>query len=220
MTAWVERLEAHHLGGAREGGVCRVLVARFPVVDLVVGLAFLLVADDDRTRRDRLLWGRDRLQRLVVDAHQCCSILGDVLGLSDDAGDLLSLEADLVSREHRLRVAGECRHPRELVLGKQLARDDRDHSGNRHGGAGVNALDACVGMRTAHDDHVEHAREDDVIDVVTLAVNEPRVLLAGERDADASHRLTRGFSRCSRFFGVDCHHATPAVSAVFAAAAC
>ena len=73
-------------------------------------------------------------------------------------------------------------------------------------------------MRAAHDDHVEHAREHDVIDVVTLAVNEARVLLAGERDADAAHRLTRGFSG---FCGVDCHHATPAVfSVAFAAAAC
>jgi len=50
------------------------------------------------------------------------------------------------------------------------------------------------------------------------AVNESSVLFAGERDADAAHRLTRGFRR---FCGFDCHHATPAVfSVAFAAAAC
>ena len=220
MAARVERLEAHHLGSARESGIGRVLVAGLPVVDLVVRLALFLIANHDRAGCDRLLRSGDRLQGLVVDDDQLGCVLGDVLGLGDNARDLLSLETDLVGREHRLRVTGQRRHPGELVLREQIAGDDGDDSRNRHRGARVDAFDACMRVWAAHDDHVEHARKHDVIDVVTLAVDETRVLFAGERDADATHRLTSGFGCRSGLGGVDCHHATPAASTAFAAAAC
>ena len=58
----------------------------------------------------------DRRQRLVVDVDQLERVLRDVRGLGDHRRDLLALEAHLVGREHGLGVAGERRHPGEVVL--------------------------------------------------------------------------------------------------------
>ena len=48
VAARVERVQLDDLVGLGEGLVGRLLVAGLPVVDVVVGLAFLLVADDGR----------------------------------------------------------------------------------------------------------------------------------------------------------------------------
>ena len=126
MAAWVEGVERDDLVSLGEGAVGRVLVARLPVVDVVAVLPLLLVADHRRAVGLGVLRARHRRQRLVVDIDQLERVLCDVGGLRDDAGDLLALVADLVGREHRLRVARERRHPGEVVLREQLARDDRD----------------------------------------------------------------------------------------------
>ena len=55
MAARIERVERDDLVRLGERLLGRVLVARLPVVDVVVGLAFLLVADQRRALRERLL---------------------------------------------------------------------------------------------------------------------------------------------------------------------
>ena len=107
----------------------RLRVARLPVVDPVVGLALLVVADAAAPSVERRLRADHDRQRLVVDVDQLERVVRDVRVLGDHAGDLLALHAHLVGREHGLRVAGERRHPGEVVLGEQLARDDGDDAG-------------------------------------------------------------------------------------------
>ena len=86
-----------------------------------------------RVGRQGLLGRRHGRQRLVVDVDQLEGVLRDVRVLRDHGGDLLALEADLVRREHGLGVAGERRHPRQVVLRHQLAGHDRHDPGQGRG---------------------------------------------------------------------------------------
>jgi hypothetical protein len=70
VAARVERVERDDVLGLAEGLVGRVLVARLPVVDVIVRLPFLLVADQRRVGRGGLLRIRDRVERVVVDLDQ------------------------------------------------------------------------------------------------------------------------------------------------------
>ena len=79
-------------------------VARFPVEDVVVVLALDVVPDDGGTGLQRPLGVDDRGQRFVVDLDQLQGIPGDVLGVGDDEGDFLVLEAHLVGGQHGLHV--------------------------------------------------------------------------------------------------------------------
>ena len=122
MAARIEGVERDHLVGLGERAVGRVLVSRLPVVDVVRLLAFLVGTDERSAVGHGPLWARDRGERLVLHLDQLERVLRDVCGLGDDARDLLPLEADLVGREHGLGIAGERRHPGEVVLCEQLAR--------------------------------------------------------------------------------------------------
>ena len=119
----VERDDVVRLG---ERAVGRILVSRLPVVDVVRGLPLLLVPDQRGVRRGRLLRARHCVERLVVDLDQLERVFRDVRRLGDHARDLLTLVAHLVGDEHGLRVARQGRHPGEVVLRHQLARDDGD----------------------------------------------------------------------------------------------
>ena len=88
----------------------------------------------------------------------------------DDRGDLLALEPDLVGGEHRLGVARHRGHPREVVLGEQLAGDDRDHAVDRRRCRRVDAADASVRHRRPQDRHVQHAGQRVVVEVVALTL--------------------------------------------------
>ena len=128
VAARVERVQRDDLVGRGERLVGALLVARLPVVDVVVGLAFLVVADDRRAGLQRLLRRRDRREHLVVDVDQLERVFRDVGVLGDDGRDLLALEAHLVGDQHGLRVIGERRHPCQVVLRHELAGDHRDHA--------------------------------------------------------------------------------------------
>jgi hypothetical protein len=129
MAARVVRDEADDLVGFRKRLLGRVSVAGLPVVDLVVGLVFLVVPDHGGSRLERRLRADDHRQRLVVDVDQLERVVRDVRVFGDDARHLLALHAHLVGREHGLRVAGEGRHPREVVLGEDLSGHDHDDAG-------------------------------------------------------------------------------------------
>ena len=53
-----------------------------------------------------------------------------------------------------------------------------NHAGNLQRGFLVDAQDAGVGHRRAHDVHVQHAGHFDVIDIVALALDKAGVFLA------------------------------------------
>ena len=102
-------------------------IAGLPVPDVVVLLVLAAIRAQDRRvgleRLERI--GHDR-QRLVVHEHRGHAVGGDVLGRRDDRRDLLGLVHDGVDREHHLHVAGQRRHPVELVALEILAGDDRE----------------------------------------------------------------------------------------------
>ena len=189
MGARVVRAELDHLGGASERRLGGVLIAGLPVVDLVVLLALLLVADQCRVGLARLVGAGDHREDLVVDLDQADRVLGGVLGLGHHRRHLLALEADLVGGQHGLGVAGEGGHPGQVVLRHQVAGHHGDHARDCGGRGGVHGTDAGVCVRAAQDCHVEHARERDVVQVVPLATEEAGVLLALDGLADSTVRL-------------------------------
>jgi hypothetical protein len=178
MAARIVRDEPDHLVGFGERLLGRFCVAGLPVVDPVVLLVFLVVADHRRVRFEPGLRAGDDGERVVVDVDQLERVVRDVHVLGDDARDLLPLHAHLVGREHGLRVAGERRHPCEVVLREDVPRHDHDDPGQLARTRRVDRVDLGVRERAAQDRHVEHVRELDVLDVGAAADDEARVLLA------------------------------------------
>ena len=196
----------------REGAVGGVLVARLPGrAGEVVGLADLVVSDQRCVLVESLPRVHDRRQRLVLHVDQLERVARDVLVGRDHERDLLALEADLVTREHRLGVVGDGGHPRQAQRLQVLGGDDGGHTRMGERPAGVDRNDARVRVRAAQDGAVHHARQPDVVQVVALAADEARVLLALEApEADRAflHRarevLDRGHPHASCFVAASC----------------
>ena len=177
--------------GLGEGAVGGRLVAGLPGrAREVVALAGLVVADQRRVGVERLAGVDDRRQRLVLDVDQLQRVVGRVLVGRDHERDLLALEADLVAREHGLRVVGDRRHPRQAERLEVLGGDDRGDVGVRERPRRVDRDDARVRVRAAQDGAVHHARQPDVVQVGALAADEARVLLALQA-AEADRALGR-----------------------------
>ena len=83
-------------------------------------------AEDERVLLEGLVRVDDDRQRLVVDEDGGDAVGGGVAGRRDDGRDFLALVHDRVGRQHHLHVAGERRHPVELVALEVLAGDDRE----------------------------------------------------------------------------------------------
>ncbi len=186
-----------HLGG-REVGIRRGSVARFPVPDVVGLLVRAAVRPKDgRVRLERLERIDDDRQRLVVDEHRGHAVGGGVAGRGDDRRDLLRLVHDRVHGQHHLHVAGQRRHPVELVALEILAGHHGGDARDLQGLGRVDRLDLGVGVRAADDVEPELARQVDVLDVLALATDHPWVFLALDRMAHATDRgAGAGFSLC------------------------
>ncbi len=184
MRPRVEGLQRHHLVGCGEGGVGARLVTGLPCVGDVVGLALLLVTDERGIGLQAALRGDDHGELVVVDVDEREGVAGDVRVGGDHRRHFLPLVADLVGGEDRLGVAGQRRHPRQVVRRHQLAGDDGDHTVERLRLAGVDRDDPGVGQRRSEDGHVEHPGEDDVVHIATGALDEAVVLLATNRMTD------------------------------------
>jgi hypothetical protein len=154
------------------------------VVDVVGGLALLVLADQRRVGLQGLVRVDHRRERVVVDVDQLQGVAGDVGVLGDHRRDLLALEHHLVEGQDRLGVARQGRHPRQAVGVQVAAGDDRDHARVGGGRLGVDGGDAGVGERGAQQRHVQHAGQGDVVDVVAAAAQEAVVLLAPHRVAE------------------------------------
>ncbi len=178
--------------GLGECAVGRLLVTGLPRgAREVVALSGLVVADQRRVGVERLAGVHDRRQRLVLDVDQLQGVVGRVLVGRDDERDLLALEAHLVAGEHGLGVVGDRRHPRQAQRLEVLGGDDRGDVGMRERLGRVDRDDARVRIRAAQDGAVHHAREPDVVEIVALAADEARVLLALQ-PAEADRALGGG----------------------------
>ncbi len=165
--------------GRVQGGVRLRPVARFPVPDVVVLLVLGTIrAEDEGVLLEGLVGIDDDRQRLVVDEHGRDPIGGGVTARRDDRSHLLALVHDRVGGQHHLHVAREGRHPVQLVALEVLARDHRQHAGQLERLARIDALDGGVGIRAPDDVQPKHARQDEVVDVLALAADEPRIFLA------------------------------------------
>jgi hypothetical protein len=213
------RARIHHvLGGdhvrAREDRLGRLPVAGLPVEDVVVGPALDLVAHQRRVRVERPAGLDHRRQHLVVDVDQLERVARGVPVVGDDKGDLLALEAHLVGGEHRLHVRGQRRRPGEVERLEVLAGDDRVHLRVRERLGGVDRHQAGVRHRRAQDRAVQHAGQHDVVEVVALAADEARVLLAGEpAETDRSllgggHDDTSSLAACGAWRAAHCTERT------------
>jgi hypothetical protein len=180
MAARVDHVARDDDVGVGEDAIGLVLVAGLPVEDVVGGLALLVVADDRRVRIARLARVDDRRERVVLDIDELERVARRVAVVGDDERDLLALKAHFVGRQDGLGVVGQRRHPREVQALEVLAGDDRAHLRMGECGRRVDRDDARVRERAAQHGAVEHAGQVDVVDVVALAADEARVLLALE----------------------------------------
>ena len=203
VRARVVQLERGDQVGLLERPVGAGPVADLPVVDDVVVLVLLVVADEGGALRERLGRVHDHRQRLVVDDDRLARVLGDVGVVGDDGGDLLALEAHLVGGQHGLGVVAQRGHPGEVAGRHHLAGEHQPDARDVPGLAGVDGADPGVGDRAAQDLHVQHAGQHDVVDVVAAAPDEAVVLDASATgahpaDLDLVQRLRRhGFSLSS-----------------------
>src|SRR5206468_10198094 len=96
------------------------------------------------------------------------------------------LEEDLTNAEHHLLVESvERRQPSQAGSFEILARNDRLHTRDLlHRVGDVDLLDLGVRIRTAYKRQVQHAGDRQVVNVVALALNEARILLALHGNAD------------------------------------
>ena len=163
--------------GAREDGLGFGLVANFPVEDAVVRPALDLVADHGGIGVEGLPGVDDRGQDVVFDVDQFQRVAGGVAVLGHDERDLLALEADLVGHEDRLDVRGEGGGPRELESEQVLAGDDGEDLGVGEGVGGVDGDQPGVRHGGTQDGAVQHAGQDDVVQVVALAADKARIFL-------------------------------------------
>ena len=203
VRAGVEHVLRHDDVGRGEHGVRGGGIAGFPVVDVVVGLALLVVADHRGTGVEGLLGVDDRGQRLVLDLDELERVTSRIAVVGDDERHLLALEPHLVGGEHGLCVVAERRHPGELQRFEHGAGDHGLHLRMGFGGRRVDRHDASMRVRAAQDRAVQHAGQVHVVDVVALAAHEPHVLLA--QHAAEPDRVPR---RADRYLGGG-HASTP-----------
>ncbi|GBD42175.1 hypothetical protein HRbin39_01564 [bacterium HR39] len=188
----VDEIHRDHPIGLREGLVHRGAVADLPVVAQVVG--------DVVVHQRRGVVGRvevhHRRQLLVLHHQRLGRIARLVQRLGDDHRHPVAHVAHLVRGEQavgaHLHGAAVARvdHPPadqrpEPRLLDVLAGEHRQHPGHADDRGSVDAPDAGVGVRRAHEDGMGLAGQVDVVGVPATAGDEPPVLLARDRLADA-----------------------------------
>ena len=162
--------------GVGECLVGALLVADLPVEDLVGRLVLLVIANDRHARVLSLDRVHDRRKLLVLDDDLGAGVLGNIGIVSDDRCDFLALEAHLVGGHHCLRVVRQGRHPREVASGQHVTGQHQANTRNLPRRRGVDRLDARMRNSAAQDLHVQHAGQNDVIDVLALTADEAVVL--------------------------------------------
>ncbi len=130
------------------------------------------VAVRTRPAHERVVGGPrvdDRVQGLVVDLDQLGPVLGQRARLGHDRGHRLADVAHLLLGQHRVLLVGHLhaveRHPgiAPHAAGQVGGGDHGEHARGPidHG----DRADARVGVRAAHEGHMRHPLELDVVDV-------------------------------------------------------
>ena len=138
-----------------------------------------------------------------VGEDQIGRVLGKVGILGKDHRHRLADIAHLGGREHRLAVGPEAGHADLAEVDRRDVGDvgrvhTRDHAGQRQRLRRVDAEDAAMGHRRAHDAHVELAGKADVGGEAALSGEERPVLEPPDRaadDAPSPHLFGRGANR-------------------------
>ena len=186
----------------------RFSVTYFPVEDVVV-LLLTVFTENGRIGIHSLFWINQYWKFFVLDLNEFGSIGSSVAVFCHDEGDFLRLEQDLAGGQHHLLVIGQRGHPGKVGLREILTCHDGKHSGKLLRIFCVDALNASVRIRAAHQLPVDHTRQMDVIYIVALALDEPQVFLALHGVAHSAH-----FGRSLKD-----HFATSAISGFLSASA-
>ena len=195
-----DEMLAHHVGGARERGVGRGLVA----VDLdEADVVLAIVVDARRAGRRGQCRRHHGGQRLVVDHDALGGVGRLVRGLRHHEGDAVADPAHPVGHQrriaraiHRAAVA-----PLEAARHRQVAPprgppvgagQHREHAGRGLGRRHVDRADFRMGMGRAQHMAERHAGQRDVVDVAAAATHQAWVLEAGHRltNSELVHRPT------------------------------
>jgi len=194
----VDDVQFGDVRGAGKARIGRRFVADLPVEDQV---ARHIVVQERRAILQRAGGSGHGRQFLIVDLDRLGGKARQRLALGDDDGDRF---ADMTHPGRGHRVPRADIH-RVAVLGADgPAGDDvadgislqfgagvnGDHAIHRKGRARIDALDLGMGMRAAHERAVGLVFQTDVVCVFAPARDEPLVLLALDRSADAfAHML-------------------------------
>ena len=189
------------VGGAGKGCVGRFLVA----LDLDEADIVGAIVPNQRHAGLHGITGRNSgRQRLVIDFDQFRRIGRLIKIFRNDEGDIVADHAHAVLDQRRIArlVAGravaalepaghrQVTEARRLVIG---AGQHREHAGRRLRFRGVDRTDARMGVRRAQHDAMSHAGKGHVGDIAAVALDQARVLEAGNGLADCkfTHRIPR-----------------------------
>ncbi len=165
--------------GLRKGGI-RIAPLEVALDEEVVLPALV---QSRGTVADRVLHAGHHLQRLVVHVDEGGGVLREVAIVRQDGGHRLAGEQDALAREARKGGAlpgrvGRVATDRRGVLGQLCPGDDPMDAWGGLGRGGVDGADAGMRHGAAHEGDLQHAGQDDVVDVVRLAKQEAGILRA------------------------------------------
>ena len=206
----------HRLGGRA--------VTRFPGEDVVwvttgaVRTLFLVGNIFAKHRRivgfrlERIYQNR---QFLILDLDGRNAVRRGITVIGNNESHFLALEQHLAVGKNHLLVTGQCRHPvqtQRLEIGRsQHSMDTRE----RQRLFRVDRLHPRMRIGRANEITEQHARQLQIVDIITLALGEPCVLDPLARGSEAVQRGNALFLRRGSFV----HYADSFISFIFAAAA-
>ena len=184
--------------GLREGGVHLAGVEQALEGEIIAEIR----VDDGRLCIERRLHVGDGLELLVLDVDPLGRILRRRPRLGDDGRHRLALPAGALHGDGVLRRRFQSLQMRQhadpgrAYLGQLGARDDRDDARHPLGISGVDRGDAGMGVRRAQVDHMRHARQHHVADILPPALHQAGEVRARHGAADIAvrpveHRETR-----------------------------
>ena len=148
----------------------------------------------------------DRVEKLVIDAHQIDRILGKITVVGDDHRHRLADVAHLVPGKQGLaRVKNLVRHRRAplarqwqlLILDRRnffrqlKPAHDKAHARCRGSAAEVDRFDARMRHRTAHECDMQHSGQREIGDVLALPAQQPVIFPARHRLPDKTFVCAR-----------------------------
>ncbi len=134
----------------------------------------------------------DRRQRLVLHLDCLGGVDGQFAVFGEDDGDRLALEGGLVLGQRKAIGDGVFfgyKGRRDRMEARQQGfevgvREHGHHAGHGPGRCPIDAGDARVGVRAAHDGHRQRARTDQVFDVAPVAGDQVRIFAPVDLGAD------------------------------------